>query len=145
MVVGQLQIETKVHNLRTGGEIELIDLTNEIEDFISETKIKEGRITIFIPGSTASIIATEFERGLIEDTKKFIDEIIPRGIGYYHDRIDSNAHSHLRTTLFGSEMTIPITQGRPTLGTWQQIVFVELDVRSRSRRVVFQIMGIVNE
>ncbi len=142
MVVGTLQIETKIHNLRTNGEIELIDITREIENFVAETRIKEGRCTIFIPGSTASIIATEYESGLIEDTKRVISELIKKGKGYFHDRIDSNAHSHLRTTLFGSEMTIPVTNGRLTLGTWQQIVFAELDVRPRNRKVVFQMMGI---
>jgi secondary thiamine-phosphate synthase enzyme len=145
MVVGNMQIETKIHQLQTNGEIELVDLTRFMEDFINETNIAEGRITIFVPGSTAAIIATEYERGLIQDTKEMIAELIPKGKGYAHDRIDNNAHSHLRTSLFGSEMTIPVTNGRPTLGTWQQVVFVELDVRARNRQVVFQLMGIASD
>ncbi|MHA2249859.1 MAG: secondary thiamine-phosphate synthase enzyme YjbQ [Candidatus Kariarchaeaceae archaeon] len=144
MPTGQLQIETRIHQFQTKGEIELIDLTYFIEDFVQATGIREGRVTVFIPGSTAAIIATEFERGLIEDNIRIIQELIPKGGGYQHDRIDSNAHSHLRSSLFGSEMTIPVIEGRVTLGTWQQIVFVELDVRPRNRKVVFQILGIQN-
>ena len=144
MPIGQLQIDTKIHQFHTQGEIELIDLTYFVEDFVQGTGIQEGRVTVFIPGSTAAIIATEFERGLIEDNIRIIQELVPKGQGYQHDRIDSNAHSHLRSSLFGSEMTIPVTNGRITLGTWQQIVFVELDVRPRNRKVIFQIRGIQN-
>ena len=142
MVVGQLQIETEEFEFNTDGEIELFDLTDNINQFVRDTGIQEGRVTIFVPGSTGAIVAVEYERGLIQDVKDIIPLLIPKGKGYLHDRIDSNAHSHLRATLYGPEMTVPVSKGRMTLGTWQQVVFLELDVRSRHRRVIFQIMGV---
>ncbi|MHA2091237.1 MAG: secondary thiamine-phosphate synthase enzyme YjbQ [Candidatus Kariarchaeaceae archaeon] len=142
MVVGQLQVETTEYQFKTDGEIEIIDLTDNLNDFVKTSGIQEGRVNVFVPGSTGAIVAVEYERGLLQDVKEIIPLLIPKGKGYQHDRIDSNAHSHLRATLYGPEMTIPVTKGTTILGTWQQVVFLELDVRPRHRRVVFQIMGV---
>lgn len=143
MVSGEMTIITEEFHFSTDGEeIDLIDLTQKIREFISSTKISEGRVTVFVPGSTGAIFATEFEPRLNKDTKRVIAEVIKRGDNYEHDKIDNNAHSHLRTSFLGSEMTIPVIGGRPTLGTWQQIVFGDMDTRPRNRTVIFQMIGI---
>lgn len=142
MPSGTLHIESKVYQFRTAGEIDIHDLTYDLERFVKETEITDGTVTIFCTGSTGAIACTEFETGLILDNKKMISDLIPKGMGYNHDRIDNNAHSHLRSTLLGSEITIPIIKKELVLGTWQQVVFFELDVHKRSRNVVFQVMGI---
>lgn len=143
MVKGELEIHSKTLEFQTQGEeVDLIDLTHEIQAYIRSYTITDGRITVFVPGSTAAIITTEFEPRLNEDTKDMVKKLIPRGLGYRHDEIDDNAHSHLRATLLGSEMTIPIINNRAILGTWQQVVFADFDVYPRRRTVVLQIMGI---
>lgn len=139
---GPLTVISEIHKFHTKGEIDIIDLTYPIKEFVNYSRIAEGRLTVFCIGSTGAIVATEFEQGLIQDNMDIINQLIPKGAGYDHDRIDNNAHSHLRSTLFGSEMTIPIVNKELTLGTWQQVVFLELDVHPRNRQVVFQIMGI---
>jgi secondary thiamine-phosphate synthase enzyme len=142
MVKGELEVITKIHEFQTKGEIDIIDLTPDIRKFVHETGIREGRITVFVNGSTGAITTTEYEPRLTKDNKNMISNLIPKGIGYFHDQIDSNAHSHLRATLLGSETTIPISKSSVLLGTWQQVVFFELDVRKRRRTVVFQIIGV---
>ncbi|MHA2503008.1 MAG: secondary thiamine-phosphate synthase enzyme YjbQ [Candidatus Kariarchaeaceae archaeon] len=143
MITGQLAIETRELSIQTQGEeIDLIDLTPELREFLQATPITDGRLTIFVPGSTASIIATEYEPYLNQDTKRIIKELVPLGDNYQHDRIDNNAHSHLRTSIFGSEMTIPVVNSRLTTGTWQQICFADFDTRPRRRTLVVQLMGI---
>ena len=139
---GPLTIMSEIHKFHTKGEIDIIDLTYPITEFVTNSKINEGRLTVFCIGSTGAIVATEYEGGLIQDNKKIIKQLIPQRAEYDHDSIDNNAHSHLRSTLFGSEMTIPVINNELTLGTWQQVVFLELDVHHRNRQVVFQIMGI---
>ncbi|NJE27123.1 YjbQ family protein, partial [Thermococcus sp. MV5] len=92
-------------------------------------------------GATGAIVTIEHESGLLEDFKRALMELIPKGAGYLHDRIDDNAHSHLRATLLGASECFPVIDGRLIRGTWQQIFFVELDVRPRHRRVVVQVVG----
>ncbi|MCH8908851.1 MAG: YjbQ family protein [Candidatus Heimdallarchaeota archaeon] len=136
-------IQTYQEILQTNGEIELIDLTNKVMNYLAESKITDGTVHISCPGSTSAVITTEFEPGVVKDTKDLLNKLIPKGIGYEHDKIDNNAHSHLRASFLGANQTIPIKENRLLLGTWQQIVFVELDVRPRTRTVIFQFMGII--
>lgn len=142
MTTGEWTVKTHTIMVPTNGEIDIIDITEQIQEFVRKTGIQEGNVTIFHPGSTAAITSIEYEEGLVQDLKKMISSIIPRGAGYRHDLIDDNAHSHLRATLLRPNLTIPITTGIPILGTWQQVVLVDLDVRPRNRRVVLQAMGV---
>jgi secondary thiamine-phosphate synthase enzyme len=142
MVKGQVEIITKIHEFSTQGEIDIIDLTPSISTFVADSGISEGKVTVFVNGSTGAVSTTEYEPRLTEDNKRIMNELVPKGQGYRHDEIDSNAHSHLRATLLGSDVSIPISESRLLLGTWQQVVFFELDVRKRRRTVVFQIIGI---
>ncbi|WP_297437626.1 secondary thiamine-phosphate synthase enzyme YjbQ [Thermococcus sp.] len=125
----------------TRGEIDLVDITLEVERVVEGSGIKNGVVIVFVPGATGAIVTIEHESGLLEDFKRALKELIPKGKGYLHDRIDDNAHSHLRATLLGASECFPVVNGRLVRGTWQQIFFVELDVRPRHRRVVVQVVG----
>ena len=125
----------------TRGEIDLVDITAEVERVVEESGIQNGIALVFVPGATGAIVTIEHEPGLLEDFKRALMELIPKGKGYLHDRIDDNAHSHLRATLLGASECFPVVNGRLVRGTWQQIFFVELDVRPRHRRVIVQVVG----
>lgn len=127
--------------LSTRGEIDLVDITFEVEKAVRESGIKNGQLLVFVPGATGAIVTIENEEGLLNDLKKLIKELAPEGVGYMHDRIDNNAHSHLRATLLGASRSFPIVNGKLVRGTWQQIFFVELDVRPWKRVVIVQIIG----
>lgn len=137
-----MNVENTILEIQTDGENDIIDLTQQIEQFVKSSQITDGILNVSVPGSTGAIITTEFEKGLIEDNKKMINELIPKGIGYLHDKIDNNAHSHLRASILGSEKTFSVIGKEIMIGIWQQIVFFECDVHPRSRRVVLQILGV---
>jgi len=132
-------IYSKELRFSTKGEIDLVDITAEVERVVEESGIQNGHVLVFVPGATGAIVTIEHEPGLLEDFKRTLRELIPKGAGYLHDRIDDNAHSHLRATLLGE--CFPVINGRLVRGTWQQIFFVELDVRPRHRRVIVQVVG----
>lgn len=136
---------TKFKRLRfqTRGKDEVIDLSAEVESFLSESKIKNGLATVFVPGSTASVTTLEYEPGLITDIKELGERIAPSGKNYAHDQTwgDGNGYSHLRASTIGPSLSIPVENGKLTLGTWQQIVLIDHDTRPRSREVVMQVIG----
>ncbi|MGB9659812.1 MAG: secondary thiamine-phosphate synthase enzyme YjbQ [Nitrososphaerales archaeon] len=136
-------ILTKYLSLRTKGELDMIDITNAVSDIVNETNIRSGIVTIFVPGSTGALTTIEYEPGLLEDFQNMLERIIPKNIDYEHEKRwhDHNGHSHVRASLIGPSITIPFKDKRLILGTWQQIVFIELDIHSRSRELVLQIIG----
>lgn len=136
-----MKVVTRELNFSTRGEIDLVDITREVERIVMESGIENGQVLVFVPGATGAVVTIEHESGLLEDFKRALKELIPKGKGYLHDRIDDNAHSHLRATLLGASECFPVVDGRLVRGTWQQIFFVELDVRPRHRRVIVQVMG----
>jgi len=129
--------------LSSKGENDIIDITNNVEKILLESKLKNGIITLFVVGSTAAITTIEYEPGLQQDFPNMLEKIAPKGIKYQHDNTwhDGNGHSHLKASLIGPSLTIPFINGQTSLGTWQQIVFVEMDTRSRERKIVVQIIG----
>ena len=127
--------------LSTRGEIDLVDITREVERFVEESGITNGQVLIFVPGATGAVVTIEHENGLLEDFKRILRELVPKGQGYKHDLIDNNAHSHLRASLLGPSLVLPIIDGELMRGIWQQIFFVELDVRPRKRKVILQAIG----
>jgi len=129
--------------LSSKGENDIIDITNNVEKILRESKLKNGIITLFVVGSTAAITTIEYEPGLEQDFPNMLEKIAPKGIEYQHDNTwhDGNGHSHLKASLIGPSLTIPFINGQTSLGTWQQIVFVEMDTRSRERKIVVQIIG----
>ena len=134
---------TKKLGISTRGEVDILDITDHVAQAVAGTKLKNGIVTVFVPGATGAVTTLEYEPGLLRDLPAMLDRIAPKGIEYEHEKHwhDGNGHSHVRAALLGPSITIPFEDNRLTLGTWQQLIFVELDVRNRSRELVLQIMG----
>ena len=135
-------VKTKTISISTKGEIEIIDLTPYLDSFIREVGLMSGTVTLFVPGSTAAITTIEYEPGCLHDLKKILRMLVPDKNDWHHDRIDNNARAHLRASLIGPSLTVPVENGHALLGTWQQPVFLELDVRPRNRRILLTAVGL---
>ncbi|TLX69000.1 MAG: YjbQ family protein [Thaumarchaeota archaeon] len=135
-------LSKKIH-ISSGGEGDIIDITQQISNAIKESKIANGLVTVFVSGSTAAITTIEYEPGLKSDFPEMLSRVVPRDIEYKHDNTwhDGNGHSHVRASLIGPSLVVPISNSNLTLGTWQQIVLLEMDTKSRNRNVILQIMG----
>ncbi len=138
-----MAVVTKYLSLNTRGEGDILDITDAVSKAVVESGLKNGVVTVFVPGSTGALTTIEYEPGLLKDLPNILERIAPRNIPYEHEKRwhDGNGHSHVRASLIGPSLTVPFIDGRLMLGTWQQIVFVELDIRSRSRRLILQIIG----
>jgi len=124
-------------------ETDIIDITSKVETLVNQSKIKEGIVNIFNAGSTGAIITLEFEPGLLKDIPDFLERIIPKSLMYQHEQTwhDNNGHSHVRASLMGPSLTVPIHRGTLIHGTWQQIAFLELDDKPRTRHLIVTIIG----
>jgi secondary thiamine-phosphate synthase enzyme len=138
-----MTVTTKTIQIKTKGELQMINITEDVSKVVKESKISNGVATVFVPGSTASVTTIEYEPGLLKDFPDMLERIAPREMNYEHENMwhDGNGHSHVRASLLGPSLTVPFTNKQLTLGTWQQIVLVELDTRSRDRSLVVQIVG----
>jgi secondary thiamine-phosphate synthase enzyme len=138
-----MQIMTEQFTISTRGNSEVLNVTDNVEELLAKSQLKEGAVTVFVIGSTASITTTEFEPGLRKDIPDMLNRIVPQGERYHHDDTwhDGNGHSHLRAALMGCSLTIPFVNREMMLGTWQQIVLVDHDNRPRQRTIVVQIVG----
>jgi len=134
---------TKHVQVVSGGENDVIDLTQDVQRCINETKLANGVAILFVSGSTGALTTMEYEPGLVKDFPEMLERVAPKSHEYEHQKAwhDNNGHSHVKASLVGPSLTIPFVDGKLALGTWQQVVFVELDVRSRTRRIVLQIVG----
>ncbi|MHA1380248.1 MAG: secondary thiamine-phosphate synthase enzyme YjbQ [Candidatus Helarchaeota archaeon] len=131
-------IYSKDFKIRTKNHIELVDITDKVEEIVRESKISDGIAVIYSRHTTSAIIINENEGGLKEDLISTFKKIVPKGGGYKHDRIDNNAHSHIQASLVGPSETIPLVKGRLYLGSWQSIFFAEFD-GPRTRTILVQI------
>ena len=138
-----MTISRHVLKLQTIHEGELIDITNQVQNTIKESKSSDGVAFLFVPGSTAALTTIEFEPGLEKDFPAALERLVPKTIQYEHEKTwhDGNGHSHVKASLLGPDLTIPFQEGKLSLGTWQQIVFVELDTRPRDRTVIVQLLA----
>jgi secondary thiamine-phosphate synthase enzyme len=138
-----MTVSTKLIKIHSKGEDDMIDLTQETSDFVKRSSVSIGIITIFVSGSTGSIITIEYEPGLIKDFPEMLRRIAPKDLDYGHEQMwhDGNGHSHVKASLVGPSLTVPFIEKKLCLGRWQQIVFVELDTRSRNRDLILQIIG----
>jgi secondary thiamine-phosphate synthase enzyme len=129
--------------MHTTGKCDIIDITQQVTKEVKRSSLQNGAVTLFIPGSTASLTTIEFEGGVINDLKKAIERMAPEDINYEHDMRwgDGNGYAHVRAAMIGPSLHIPIIEGRMTLGTWQQIVLLDFDNRPRERHIVVQISG----
>jgi len=138
-----MPVFTKRLQLKTRGENDVVDITERVQEAVAESGFEAGVTTVFVPGSTAAVTTIEFEPGLAHDFPRMLERLAPKNIAYEHQEAwhDDNGRSHVKASLVGPSISVPFEGGRLTLGTWQQVVFVELDIRPRSREVVVQIVG----
>jgi secondary thiamine-phosphate synthase enzyme len=130
-----IQIETR-------GEGDIVDITPQVKAAVSESGIKEGMVNVFVNGSTAAVTTIEYEPGVLSDLRRALSVLAPENITYAHDSRwgDGNGRSHVKASLVGPSLSVPVTGGRPALGTWQQVVVLELDVRStRTRSLIISV------
>ena len=139
----KLKVISKTIQLSSKGQDDFIDITKQVSNVVKDSNIENGTVTIFVAGSTAAVTTIEYEPGLINDFPEMLSRIIPKNIEYEHDNTwhDGNGHSHVRASLVGPSLTVPIMNGKLTLGTWQQIVLLEMDTRPRNRNLILQIMS----
>ena len=138
-----ITIETKKIIESTAGFCAIIDITAKLKEHIQRAKIRAGTATLFVSGSTAALTTIEHEPGLIQDLKEFVEKYIPSDRRYHHDDRwgDDNGFSHLRASLFGPSLAIPIENAAPSLGTWQQVILLDFDNRPRTREIIVQLIG----
>jgi secondary thiamine-phosphate synthase enzyme len=136
-------VSTSIITMKSKGENDMIDITGQIAAAVRAGGFRDGIVTVFVSGSTAAVTTIEYEPGLRKDFPGMLERVAPKGTEYEHDNTwnDGNGHSHVRASLVGPSLTVPFTDGRLTLGTWQQIVLVEMDIRPRERKVVLQMIG----
>ena len=128
--------------LATKGDNDVHDLTPDVTRAVEQSGVRDGAVTVFVPGSTAGITAIELEDGMIRDLQAFLERTVPAGDRYHHNHGgDSNGHAHVRSAVIGPSLTVPLIDGRLALGTWQQVVLVDFDDRPRRRDVIVQIVG----
>jgi secondary thiamine-phosphate synthase enzyme len=138
-----MTVETKEITLQSRGNCDIIDITSQVAKNVEKSGVNSGIVTLFIVGSTAGITTIEYEPNLLSDFKNMWDRVIPQNIPYEHSKTwgDGNGHSHVRASTLGASLVIPFANKRLTLGTWQQIVFVDFDNRPRSRKIAIQLLG----
>jgi secondary thiamine-phosphate synthase enzyme len=138
-----MPVFTKRLELRTRAENEIVDITGEVQQAVEESGLTVGVVTVFVPGSTAAVTTIEFEPGLAKDFPGMLERVAPKDIDYEHQKAwhDDNGRSHVKASLVGPSLSVPFEGGVLALGTWQQIVFVELDIKPRRRDVLVQVMG----
>jgi len=129
--------------LNTEGYTDIHNITPQVSEIVKDTGLQAGTVTVFCPGSTGGITTIEYEQGVIHDLQQILDDIAPVNRDYRHHQRwgDDNGSSHIRAAMIGPSLTVPFVQGELTLGTWQQIVFLDFDTRARSRQLVVQVIG----
>src|SRR5947208_9715711 len=138
-----MMVVTHRSSVQTRGQGDAHDLTERLTTAVRETGVANGTATVFIVGSTAAVTTIEFEPGAIADLNRLFEQIAPRDADYRHHLRwgDDNGSSHVRAALLGPSLTVPFADGKLLLGTWQQIIVLELDTRPRKREIVIQVVG----
>ena len=134
---------TQELNLHSEADCDVQDVTPQVKQAVQDSGLQAGTVTLFCPGSTGGLTTIEYESGVITDLQQVMEEIAPRDRDYRHHLRwgDDNGSAHIRAALLGPSLTVPFVEGCLTLGTWQQIVFINFDTRPRSRKLVLQMMG----
>jgi secondary thiamine-phosphate synthase enzyme len=138
-----MNVVSNTAEISTNEGPDIVDITRLVNQQLAQSRIKNGAMILFVPGSTGALTTIEYESGVIQDLADAIERLIPRQIPYAHDQRwgDGNGHSHVRAALLGPSLHIPVVDGRLSLGTWQQVVLINFDNRARRRRLIIQIMG----
>ncbi len=138
-----MAVATGYIEFATRGDSDIIDITADVSGAVSESGLTDGIVTVFAPGATGAVTTIEYESGLVSDFKRMLERIAPQDIEYAHNLRwgDGNGHSHVRASLIGPDLSVPLIGGAMQLGTWQQIIFIDLDNRPRERKLIVQIVG----
>jgi secondary thiamine-phosphate synthase enzyme len=138
-----MEIKSDYIELFSNGNGDLIDITPGLYECLYKTGFLNGVLTVFVPGATGALTTIEYEPGLIKDLNNLWERIAPSDERYNHNETwgDENGHSHIRASLMGPSISIPFISGKFTLGTWQQVIFIDFDIRKRSRKIVLQFIG----
>lgn len=138
-----MAVETKTLNVKSKEELDIINITDQVSSAIRESKIKNGIVNVFVPGSTASVSTIEYEPNLVKDFEDAMERLVPSDIKYRHTETwgDDNGKSHVKATIMGPGTTIPFQNKKLLLGQWQQIALIDFDVPARTREVILQIIG----
>ena len=138
-----MAVHTGLLRLATGGDAEIVDLTPGVAQVVRTAGVRDGTVTVFVTGSTAAVTTMEYEPGGVADLRALLERLVPREGAYEHNRLnaDDNAHAHLRAALLGPSVSIPLVEGHLALGTWQQVVLIDLDTRPRDRTVTVQVIA----
>ena len=138
-----MTVKTGSISLSTNSETDIHDITDAIANVVSTSGLQSGTLTVFCPSSTSALTTIEYESGAVSDLKRLFEEIIPQEREYAHNARwhDGNGHSHVRAALLGPSLTIPFVEGQLTLGTWQQVIYVDFDNKPRRRELVLQMIG----
>ena len=138
-----MTVHSEELTVETRGRGDMHDVTGRVASVVGSSAVTDGVVVVSVVGSTAGITTIEYEPGLAIDLNRSLDRVAPAGVPYEHDDRwgDGNGHSHVRASLLGPSLTLPVVGGKPVLGTWQQVVLVDFDTRGRTRKVVIQVMG----
>lgn len=130
-------------SLATRGQADILDITLQVAKAVAESGLKDGVVTVFCPSSTSAVTTIEYESGCLADLRRLFDEIVSPHREYAHNARwgDGNGHAHVRAALLGPSISVPFSNGQLLLGTWQQIIYIDFDVRPRQRRLILQMMG----
>jgi len=138
-----MSVKTMSIQTGTSGNADMIDITPQVAESVAESGVDSGIVTIFCPSSTSGLTTIEYESGCLSDLDRLFNEIVDPNRHYAHNARwgDGNGHSHVRAALLGPSLTVPFVSGRLTLGTWQQIIYVDFDNRARRRELILQVLG----
>ena len=141
VVTGVIHLET--NPTANQYHVDISDITPRVAEQVAKTGIKNGIVTVFVTGSTAGVTTVEYEPGLVADLQSMWERLVPKGVAYAHNERwhDGNGYAHVRASLLGASLVVPLANGKIVLGTWQQIVLADFDNRPRSRQVIVQVMG----
>ncbi len=138
-----MPVVTASLSLSTHADTDVHDITRDLFRLVEQSSLKSGTLTVFCPSSTSGLTTIEYEPGAVSDLKRLFEELVPSGRDYAHNATwgDGNGHSHMRASLLGPSLTIPFIDKTLTLGTWQQVIYVDFDIRPRKRELIVQMIG----
>lgn len=137
-----MAVYSETLQMRTN-EGSIVDITDGVERVVRNSRMRNGLACVFVSGSTGAVTTVEYESGLLSDLSRTVERLFPKGMEYKHNARwgDGNGHSHVRASFIGPSLTVPFSNGNLNLGTWQQIIFLELDIRARTRELIVQLVG----
>lgn len=138
-----MPVRTLTIQFETRGDADIIEITDQVATAVLRSELTNGTVTLFTPSATSAVTTIEYESGCLSDLRRLLDEIIPPDIPYKHNERwgDGNGHAHIRAALIGPSLSIPVSEKKLVLGTWQQIIFIDFDNRPRRRELILQIVG----